>query len=115
MITIIWHYDVDPAHMASFEAAYGPRGDWARLFSRSGGFLGLELLRGFGDTWLTIDRWRSEADFEAFIAAYRCDYDQLDRRTEAWTRAERRIGLFRCPDLPVEVIVEAVPLENSAA
>lgn len=94
MIAIIWHYEVNPAHAEAFEAAYGPEGDWARLFARGDGFLGVELLRGEGDSWLTIDRWRSEADFEAFQAAYRSDYEALDRRTQPWTRDERRIGRF---------------------
>jgi hypothetical protein len=43
---------------------------------------------------MTIDRWRSVADFEAFLAAWRADYEALDRSTEGWTIEEERIGLW---------------------
>ena len=94
MIAIIWTYRVKPETQAEFEAAYGPDGDWARLFARQQGYLGTELLRGEDGAWLTIDRWRHQADFDAFLAAHRSDYDALDRATEGWTLEERRIGVW---------------------
>lgn len=94
MIAIIWRFEIVPAHRAEFEAAYGPRGDWARLFARSGGFRGTELMRADDGSYLTIDVWRAKADFDAFLADHRPDYDALDKRTEAWTRAEHRLGEY---------------------
>ena len=94
MFAIIWRFEIREAHRAEFEAAYGPTGDWARLFARSGGFRGTELLRAEDGSYLTLDVWRARADFDAFLAEHRADYDALDRRTEAWTRAEHRIGEF---------------------
>ena len=52
----------------AFEAAYGPEGSWAKLFSTSTEYLGTELLRDayISGTYLTIDRWGSEEAFRAF-------------------------------------------------
>ena len=94
MIAIVWRFEVDPAHRAEFEKAYGPTGDWARLFARSGGFRGTELLRAADGSYVTLDVWRAKADFDAFLAEHRADYDALDRHTEAWTRAEHRLGEY---------------------
>jgi hypothetical protein len=65
-----------------FAVAYGPDGDWARLFARSGGFLGTELYRdaGGGARFVTVDRWRGEADWTAFLAREAEAYRALDRR-----------------------------------
>jgi heme-degrading monooxygenase HmoA len=95
MIAIIWRFEVDAAHRAEFEAAYGPKGDWAQLFARSGGFRGTELLRADDNTYLTLDVWRAKADFDAFLTEHRADYDALDRKTDALTGAEHRLGEFK--------------------
>ena len=92
MIAILWTYEVRPEAVAAFERAYGPDGDWAALFRRAAGYLGTELLRGPGTTYLTIDRWRAAADFDAFMAANRAEYDALDRATQGWTTEERKLG-----------------------
>jgi len=94
MIAILWSYEVRPEARDAFERAYGLEGDWAALFGRAAGYLGTELLRGAGNAYLTIDRWRGEADFEAFMAAHRADYQALDRATEGWTTEERRLGVW---------------------
>ena len=113
MIAILWRYRVKPEHRAEFESAYGPNGDWARLFRRHEHYLGTELLhapfvpsavegRG-GDPapdqepldYLTIDRWRSEEDFADFMAARRADYEALDAATEGWTEEEAKLGVWR--------------------
>ena len=94
MIAMIWRFEVHDAHRAEFERVYGPTGDWARLFARSGGFRGTELLRAADGSYVTLDVWRSRADFDAFLAEHRADYDALDRRCEPWTRAEHRLGEY---------------------
>ena len=94
MIALIWRYEVEEEHRDSFEATYGPEGDWARLFARSGGFRGTELLRAADGSYLTLDVWRARADFDAFLAEHRADYEALDSRTEAWTRCEHRLGEY---------------------
>ena len=79
---------------AEFERAYGPDGDWARLFRRDPAYLGTELLRGPDGHYLTLDRWRSRGAFEAFKARHGDDYAALDRRMEALTSHEASIGAF---------------------
>ena len=94
MIAFIWRYEVRDGQRAAFEAAYGPAGDWARLFARGDGFRGTELFRAEDGSYLTLDVWASRSDFDAFMTEHRADYDELDRRAEAWTTTEHRIGEF---------------------
>lgn len=100
MIATIWRFRVHPGMIEAFERAYGPRGDWARLFERTDGYAGTELLRLHGEpaTWLTIDRWRSEADYERAKATLADDYAALDRRCEAYTSDETWLGLHSVVD-----------------
>ena len=53
--------------------AYGPEGDWARLFRTAPGFLGTTLLKGEGPP---------------------PEYLTLDRRCETLTAVEKEIGAF---------------------
>jgi hypothetical protein len=116
MIAILWRYRVKPEHRAAFEATYGPDGDWARLFRRHDHYLGTELLSsaprrrpgsrpdeenaGEALAYLTIDRWRSEADCADFMATHRADYEALDAATEGWTEEEVRLGVWETPRCP---------------
>lgn len=94
MIAIVWRYEVLEASRTAFEATYGPTGDWARLFARSEGFRGTELLRAGDGSYLTLDVWRSQADFDAFMADHGEAYEALDRTTEGWTGCEHRLGAY---------------------
>ena len=94
MIALIWRFEVRDEERAAFEAAYGPEGDWARLFAQSGGFRGTELLRAADGSYLTMDVWRSKADFDAFLADHGPAYEALDRETEPLTRCEHRLGEY---------------------
>ena len=93
---VAWKFEVHPDHVAAFEAAYGRNGDWARLFARHDGFISVELVRGSSHSrqYLTIDRWRSRADYEAMHAGASSEYRELDRRCEAFTRSEEKVGEF---------------------
>lgn len=95
MIATIWRFHVLPECVAAFESAYGPEGDWARLFARAPGYAGTELLKVHGDAgiYLTIDRWRDEADFHAAETMLAHEYAALDRRCEAYTSEETWLGL----------------------
>lgn len=91
---IVWRYEVAEHNREAFERAYGPGGDWARLFGTAGGYLGTELLADGDGHYMTLDRWRSEADFEAFQGRAGDAYRALDAQCEALTLAEERIGAF---------------------
>jgi heme-degrading monooxygenase HmoA len=95
----LWRYRVHADRLAEFIAAYGARGDWARLFGRSAGYRGTELLHDAQDPlrFVTIDRWASEADWQAFLAAHRADYRALDARLAPWCAKDVEIGNFTAP------------------
>jgi heme-degrading monooxygenase HmoA len=95
----IWRFVVRPGSEAAFEAAYGPDGEWVRLFSEADGYLDSQLLKDQADprTYLTIDRWTSRAAWEAFRAARAAEWDAIDRRGEDLTEREEEIGRFEEP------------------
>jgi heme-degrading monooxygenase HmoA len=93
---LAWEFEVAPDQRDAFERRYGPEGDWARLFARADGFLGTRLLRDTGTSgcYVTLDAWRSEADWQAFRARFAAEYAALDRDCEALTTREARLGAF---------------------
>ncbi len=96
----LWRYRVTPGLEAAFERAYGHDGDWARLFRLGRGYLGTELLHATppGIGYATIDRWRSEADWRAFLEKHGPAYHELDRRLAPLTTEDVEIGNFVSAD-----------------
>lgn len=91
MFVIVWRYTVRADADEEFRAAYGASGDWAELFGRSRQFLGVELMAGGPREYLTIDRWESEAAFDAFMETMREEYQRLDRRCASLTDDEQLV------------------------
>lgn len=92
---VVWRFRPAPGREADFRRAHGPDGAWARLFARAPGYLGTELLRERGgEAWITIDRWRTALEHEAFARRHADAYAALDRECEALTADEERIGEF---------------------
>ncbi len=96
MYWVVWSYDVKPAQVKAFERAYGPDGDWDRLFQRAPGYGGTELRRETDRAahYVTIDRWDSRADYQRFKDTFRKEYEVLDARCGALTDFEKRLGDF---------------------
>ena len=96
VFVIIWSFQPRPERVSEFEAAYGSDGLWARLFRKSPDFGGTELLRASDarGVYLTIDRWRSRAAFEAFRAEHADEYQTVDRACESLTLEEQLHGEF---------------------
>jgi len=96
MFVVVWQFEVADQSVAAFEAAYSPDGSWAQLFRSSPKYLGTELLRDayIPGTYVTIDRWASEADFRAFRKDNDQQYETLDRACDALTARETRIGAY---------------------
>jgi heme-degrading monooxygenase HmoA len=96
---VIWRYRVDPAQKAKFEKAYGPKGEWAKFFASAKDYQGTELLADDErpGEYVTIDRWKSEESHSAFLAENEAGYDRLDRRCEALTLSESRVGAYGIP------------------
>jgi hypothetical protein len=95
---VVWEFQVKEECQAEFVAAYGPDGDWARLFRRSPEFLGVELVGSVGNSarFFTLDHWSSASGLDMFLANNATAYDVLDRRFTGLTVWERRIGGFPC-------------------
>ena len=93
-LAAVFEYDVDPAGAAAFEAVYGSAGEWARWFAGAEGYLGTELLSGDGGRYLVIDRWRSAADYDAFLAAHADEYGSRNQAAERLWLRERVLGRF---------------------
>jgi heme-degrading monooxygenase HmoA len=93
---IFWEYEVRPEQVGAFEKLYGADGEWARLFRQVDGYVETRLFRDADrpTRWLTVDRWRSRASYEAFIQSAGPAYAALDRRGDALTVRERRLGAF---------------------
>ena len=100
MYVILWEYETAPGKAEAFREAYGPEGLWARLFRRAEGFIGVELLSDpqGGSRFLTLDRWRSRADFDAFKADFGHPYEALDGELQDLTARETRLGGFEAAD-----------------
>ncbi len=110
---VIWEFQVPRHRIADFEAAYGSGGDWARLFGRATGFIEVQLLHSTEQEgrYLTIDRWRSQSDFETFQARFAADYKALDERLEGIASTETCIGTF----VNLGATVEAPPKDSARA
>ncbi len=96
MLVIVWEFRVKPEARAAFELAYGPSGDWVRLFRVAKGYAGTELVRDSSGAgrYLTLDRWQSIADFEAFRQQFAREYEEIDLRCTNLTESETKIGVF---------------------
>lgn len=93
----VWRFRPLPNRVEAFEEAYGPEGDWARLFRAADGFLGTTLLKGNGEPaeYLALDRWVSLQAYQAFRLARHGEFTALDRRCEALTALEQEIGSYQ--------------------
>ena len=94
---VLWQFRPLVGQEGEFERAYGPCGEWVRLFRREEGYLGTELLRRSDDEsgeCLTLDRWASRAAYEAFRARRGGEYRRLDGRSEELTEEETFLGAF---------------------
>ena len=89
----VWQYDVRVGSTADFERIYGRDGAWARLFSRSDGFIGTELYRAVDrqDRYLTVDVFTDDASWQRFLLEHRVAYDDLDRQSSELTVAEQEL------------------------
>ncbi len=94
--TYLWEFTVAPERAVEFEQTYGPAGPWVALFRQSAGYLGTQLLRDQAEPlrFITVDRWRSAQDYQAFRAAFGQQYRELDERCEGLTVTERPLGSY---------------------
>jgi quinol monooxygenase YgiN len=93
MFLRVWEYRVLAEHEAAFVAAYGPDGDWARLFRQGPGYVGTRLSVDLDEPgrFVTIDRWQDEASWQDFLAQLGPYYRALDADLEHLTASQRRL------------------------
>jgi heme-degrading monooxygenase HmoA len=96
VFVVVWEFEVRPGREADFEARYGPKGDWVRLFEQGEGYRGTVLMRdrAVPGRYLLTDTWRDGADYRAFKAGFAAEYAALDGACTALTRSERCLGEF---------------------
>ena len=96
MFVALWEYEVKPGCEERFENAYGPGGEWVRLFRSDSNYKETRLLRDpFRPAiYLTLDFWNSREAYRNFMAAHQKEYQTLDAAGEKLTRIERRVGWY---------------------
>ena len=92
----IWKFRPPPGGEQQFAHVYGSAGPWAELFNKARGYVGTTLLRPCesGGWWLTIDRWQSTDDFQAFTLDFGEQYSFLDAELEGVAGEEVFVGAF---------------------
>ncbi|MGH8108173.1 MAG: antibiotic biosynthesis monooxygenase family protein [Arenimonas sp.] len=94
--TYVWEFLVAPEYRAEFEQHYGVDGTWVKLFRCGDGYIETLLLHDNANEmrYLTIDRWRSEADYLRFKTDFSDGYAGLDKACEHLTIDETFLGAF---------------------
>lgn len=95
-IQSIWEYEVKKQFIPQFEKAYGPEGDWVKLFRKCPGYLKTELKRDIENPnrFLTFDYWQSFSAFSSIRQIILSEYKALDKRCDDYTISENHIGVF---------------------
>ena len=96
MFVALWEYEVKPGCEERFEKAYGPDGDWAKLFHSDSHYSETRLVRDafHSGVYLTMDFWNSRSAYEEFMSKHQGEYKRIDAIGEQITVKERRIGWF---------------------
>lgn len=96
MFCYVWEYRVRPENVSTFEAGYGPSGEWVDLFSRDPRYLRTELLRDREDPsrFITIDYWTSREACLAFREQWREQFTTIDQKYDEITESEMHLGDF---------------------
>ena len=89
---ILWHFEVSVEARLNFEAAYGPHGPWTALFREHDDYLGTDLIRTGPNSYITIDRWRSEAAYQRFHRSARREYGLVSAACTPLSQAQIFLG-----------------------
>jgi hypothetical protein len=86
----------------AFRLAYGPDGDWVRLFRQDPAYILTDLLgeRNHPQRFVTIDYWTSREACVSFRERFAAEFEALDKQFERLTLQEIHIGDFDVLDSP---------------
>ena len=92
----VWKFLPPEDREAAFATAYSASGPWAELFRQSPGYRGTSLLKPTEKAgwWMTVDRWETLSDFEAFNREHGEKYRALDLELEGVAGVEEFVGAF---------------------
>jgi len=96
LFILAWAFFAKPDHRRDFERAYGPSGEWVRLFRSGDGYIKTELHRdpAHPSRYITLDFWHSREQYEAFRERTKSAYQEIDVICERLTEQEERLGDF---------------------
>lgn len=96
LFIVAWAFEVKLEYRSEFECAYGPDGDWVRLFRTGDGYLKTELHRDPNNLsrYITLDFWRSRDEYETFRESAKSAYKEIDARCQRLTADEQLLGDF---------------------
>ena len=97
MIEIACTFVVKEECRGQFELAYGPGGEWSKLYARSQGFRGITLLRDTENPrrYLAIEVWDTLDQRQQRLAEIAEERSALDTHLAAWTESAAKLGTFR--------------------
>jgi len=93
LFVTLWEFEVKSGSEELFEQAYGPEGDWVRLFRRDARYRGTRLLREVGRerVYVTMDQWESQEAYEEFRQKCAAEYAEIDKKCEGLTQGENHL------------------------
>jgi heme-degrading monooxygenase HmoA len=100
MFLALWEFEVKPGHEQRFERAYGPDGEWVRLFRGDANYQGTRLLHdpSRDGIYVTLDFWRSREAYERFRQTTAERYAEIDAECEGLSSPETHLGSFESTD-----------------
>lgn len=96
MFVVLWEFEVKPGYEEQFERAYGPDGEWVRLFRSDPNYLQTRLLRDPSrkQVYMTLDFWKSRESYQSFQDSHQDVYRSIDKACEQFTSTEKSLGQF---------------------
>src|SRR5262249_13736250 len=90
----VWEFYVRLEKRRALEKAYGPNGDWAKLFRQAEGYIRTELIRDpeICGRYVTLDFWTSRVSYLRFKRQNLAAYKVLDKRCKLLTQSETLLG-----------------------
>jgi hypothetical protein len=96
MYCYVWLFVVRPECLQAFRIAYGPEGEWVRLFRRDPEYIRTNFLsdRDNATHFITIDFWSSREACMSFRERFGSEFEALDKGFEHLTEQEVHLGDF---------------------